>query len=425
MQRIDERPIRGEFKVWIWKNYLAPSLHFLLMVDVISESSVLKIQKKITKFIKKWLNLPRCCTLSAVFHPDVLNLPFLPQARESAKLSMIIAIEQSKDPLITECMSLLKNPDFLSRNEIPQNSISLLEAARKSALSTSKVTKFIKTFVRNSLHQSHIEYWNNTLDHLQVQSKFRDIVTLEPKSHTWNRLVAGLPAGQLSFLLRAGTDCLPTPLNLRRWKYQVSTTCPLCNSPYPTTAHILNSCQEALNQGRFTWRHDSVLNCLTSLVKPNIPSSCKFYVDLPGLRANESPPATIPIDVSTTTARPDLVLVSGSNITMLELTIPTNSSESIQAARARKLNKLNYQHLISDLESGNFHVSFNTLEIGSLGHYEQEAVYCLRHTFNLSKCDTNQILLKLSRIAVGCSYHIFNCRNSQSWDLHKPYHFIS
>ena len=22
LQRVDERPIRGEFKVWIWKNYL-------------------------------------------------------------------------------------------------------------------------------------------------------------------------------------------------------------------------------------------------------------------------------------------------------------------------------------------------------------------------------------------------------------------
>ena len=222
MQRIHERPIRGEFKVWIWKNYLAPSLHFLLMVDIIPESSILTIQKKITKFIKKWLNLPRCCTLATIFHPMVLNLPFLPQARECAKLSMIVSIGQSKDPLITECISLLNNPDFLSRNQLPQNSIQLLDAARRSACATSNTTKStIKTQVRKSLRQNHSKHWNNTLDHLQIQSKFRDIITLEPESHTWNRLIAGLPAGQLSFLLRAGADCLPTPLNLRRWKYSV------------------------------------------------------------------------------------------------------------------------------------------------------------------------------------------------------------
>ena len=29
----------------------------------------------------------------------------------------------------------------------------------------------------------------------------------------------GLPAGQLSFILRAASDTLPTPLNLKRWNY--------------------------------------------------------------------------------------------------------------------------------------------------------------------------------------------------------------
>ena len=63
MKRIDDRPIRGEFKVWMWKNYLAPSLRFMMMVDSVQESDLVKTQKKMTKFIKRWLHLPRCCTL--------------------------------------------------------------------------------------------------------------------------------------------------------------------------------------------------------------------------------------------------------------------------------------------------------------------------------------------------------------------------
>lgn len=69
------------------ENYLAHSLRFM----------VIQIQKKATKYIKRWLNLPRCCTLATIFHPDVLNLPFLPQLGEQAKMSMITAIELSKD----------------------------------------------------------------------------------------------------------------------------------------------------------------------------------------------------------------------------------------------------------------------------------------------------------------------------------------
>ena len=52
MQRLDDRAIRGEFKVWVWKNYPAHSLHFMLMVDAVQESVLVKIQKKVTKYIK-------------------------------------------------------------------------------------------------------------------------------------------------------------------------------------------------------------------------------------------------------------------------------------------------------------------------------------------------------------------------------------
>ena len=58
IKRIDERPIREEYKIWILKNYVAPSIQFLLIVDLISENSLLTTQKKISKYIKSWLTSP-------------------------------------------------------------------------------------------------------------------------------------------------------------------------------------------------------------------------------------------------------------------------------------------------------------------------------------------------------------------------------
>ena len=251
MQRLDDRPIRGEFKVWAWKNYPAHSLRFMLMVTAVQESVLLKIQKKVTKYIKRWLNLPRCCTLATIFHPEVLKLPFLPQLK-------ITTIELSKDKHIKECLSLISDPGFILRNEIPQNTQSVLNAAKTSSISeASNVSSVcLKSEVKLSVRRNHVAYWNSSLDCLQVQSKFKDIVTLERSSHVWNRMLIGLPTGQLSFLLRAGADCLPTPMNLRCWNYRVNNCCPLCQSPSATTAHILNSCPEVLNQGCYTWRHD-------------------------------------------------------------------------------------------------------------------------------------------------------------------------
>ena len=132
LKRIDERLIRGEYKVWIWKNYLAPSLHFQQMVQLLKNESVCKIQGKVTKFIKNWLNLPKCCTLSSIFHSEVLNLPFLPHYQKSAKLSLVSSVETSKDPLVKECAALLFNPEFIAHNQFPSECPSLLQMARES-----------------------------------------------------------------------------------------------------------------------------------------------------------------------------------------------------------------------------------------------------------------------------------------------------
>ena len=69
MQKIDKATIRGEYKLWIYQHYLAPSLLFFLAVNGISKSQITSIQRHISRYIKLWLNLPRCATLAAIFHP--------------------------------------------------------------------------------------------------------------------------------------------------------------------------------------------------------------------------------------------------------------------------------------------------------------------------------------------------------------------
>ena len=96
----------------------------------------------------------------------------------------------------------------------------------------------------------------------------------------------------------------------------------------PTISHILNGCQTALTQECFTWRHDSVLNALIHSIHPH---SCQLFADLPSWRASNNPPATLPIAISTSTSRPDLVLIHDKKIFILEL-IPSNNKEALQAA---------------------------------------------------------------------------------------------
>ena len=112
LRLINQRPVRGEYKVWIYKNYLAPSLFFLLAVDAIPESTIKFLHSSATKLIKKWLNLPRCTTLAAIFHPEVLNLLFLPYLKERAKLAFVSQIEATKDPYIRQAQAILNLPEY-------------------------------------------------------------------------------------------------------------------------------------------------------------------------------------------------------------------------------------------------------------------------------------------------------------------------
>ena len=77
---------------------------------------------------------------------------------------------------------------------------------------------------------------------------------------SWNMLWKMEPL-RIRFLIRATYDQLLTPTNLVKWGITESEKCSLCDRPC-NLEHILSSCRTALTQGRFTWRHNKVLEKL-------------------------------------------------------------------------------------------------------------------------------------------------------------------
>ena len=83
------------------------------------------------------------------------------------------------------------------------------------------------------------ENHSSKLKQLSVQSKALVVVELEEENQTSRRITQDPPAGQLSFLLRAGKNTLPTPLNLRQWQLKVDSSyipSVVANNPLSTTA---------------------------------------------------------------------------------------------------------------------------------------------------------------------------------------------
>ena len=143
--------------------------------------------------------------------------------------------------------------------------------------------------------------------------------------------------------------------------------CRLCSSRSPTTLLILNGCPSALEQGRFTWRHGSVLQSLVSAFSANPIEGVKIFADLPNHMANENPPTTIPLNIVPTSERPDIVLVYPGGLSILELTVCSTTTCGFDSARSRKMDK--YISLCEDTRDRGHEVFYQSIEIGSLGGY--------------------------------------------------------
>ena len=152
-----------------------------------------------------------------------------------------------------------------------------------------------------------------------------------------------------------------------------------------------------------------------------ISSTTTIFADLRGHRASENPQTTIPVDLSVSAARPDMVLREGRSLRILELTVCSNTQRGFEEARSRKLHKPVYCQLVADLECRGLQVAYTTLEVGALGHYRPQAVKTLQTMVpDMPRGVAFHILRELGKVAISCSLHIFNARNCTVWPNDKP-----
>ena len=83
---------------------------------------------------------------------------------------------------------------------------------------------------RNIVNSDHEKTILDFLAGKSVQGKFADIVKLQSQDPFYHSVMYDLPHGQLSWLMRACVDCLPSYANLRRWNKVLSDKCALCSN---------------------------------------------------------------------------------------------------------------------------------------------------------------------------------------------------
>ena len=166
-----------------------------------------------------------------------------------------------------------------------------------------------------------------------------------------------------------------------------------------------------MDQGRFTWRHDSILHYISNCLDKE-----KFtcYVDIPGHQTQAG--GTLPPDILITTLKPDVVVVDTRNKlvnNIFELTVPGET----RISEAQRIKSEKYQHFQTDIKP--LQASVIPFEVGSHTGYttNRENVSRLNALHKFCKKDMKLKTFKknISSITVLSSYYLFNCRNESDW----------
>ena len=166
------------------------------------------------------------------------------------------------------------------------------------------------------------------------------------------------------------------------------------------TAHI--------DQGRYTYRHDSILNFIVSRIDR---SKYTEYSDTSGYQASNG--GTIPVKMRVPELKPDLVIVNNieKTVDVFELTVPFEGN--IKARNTYKTNK--YAHFVKDITSHKATVT--AFEVGARGYLTVENEKRLRKICSFCEKGTKpkDFLESISKLAITCSYLIYTARKQPSW----------
>lgn len=177
-----------------------------------------------------------------------------------------------------------------------------------------------------------------------------------------------------------GTNRLPTPLNLCRWRIKTDPKCPLCSWPKPTEMYVHPEwVYITLNQGRYTWPTESVVHTIAKSLVPALSESESLPPDLP-VKAGNKTPATVPTELS------------------------------------------GYQTLLTDLEA---HPQIRKVSYSTIDEFTQPLLTTShpRLVWSLSiahKERSNQHLSSSRRSGCWMFHLVFRARQCSSWDNHKP-----
>ena len=96
----------------------------------------------------------------------------------------------------------------------------------------------------------------------------------------WSSAQSSLPKNIFNFFMKYINNTLPTKTNLKRWGLSPSSDCSFCLTQ-ESLLDIVAGCKVYLQQGRYTWRHDSILLFIATTFRSLQHE--KIFAEIPGV----------------------------------------------------------------------------------------------------------------------------------------------
>ncbi|XP_032371806.1 uncharacterized protein LOC116689383 [Etheostoma spectabile] len=281
LRRIEKSGLPGKFKAWLYQHGLLPRLMWLLTVYEVPMTCVEGMERKINKYLRKWLGIPPSFTAVGLYiRSGQLQLPLSSVVEEFkvAKCRVVMTYRDSQDEQVRHAGIITRSGRKWAADSSVAQAESMLRlrdvvgapCTGRQGLGTSQFQQWRKA--GKSDRRAMIQEEVRKLEEERRRSRAVELASqgawtrwdLPERKVTWADLWR-LEPFRISFLLRSVYDALPTPTNLHRWGMREDPLCRLCGER-GTMAHILSGVKKH-SPGRYRWRHDKVLMTLANTLE--------------------------------------------------------------------------------------------------------------------------------------------------------------
>lgn len=383
LESIDRLPLHPRNKLLIYHRYILAKLSWDLTVSDISLTWVKTIlDAKVHSFVRNWFEIPISGTL------DIASLSI-------KKLGICLISVSSR---FIQCQTTLRNCLKNSKNND-------IRKIHKATTIGPKIKYVGLNSTRDVMKEIRSEKEQRVKQVLTTQSLVVKAIWEHSWKHSniiWHSVLDRLPKNIYSFCLRYMNNTLANGSNILKWGKVESAKCKFCNN-IQTLGHVIGSCKSFLDEGRYNFRHDSILVNVLKMIMPK--ENRTIYGDVPGYQN--------PSIITGTDYRPDIIITEGRSIKVLELTVGFETNIQKNTDYKNERYKPLWDEIKDRYDDKIEYINFSMGSIGTLGKSCENIKVALKD-LGLTKTESSYLLEKIVNVCIRSTYFIF-CKRNSNW----------